>query len=207
MKVRFKSRLAFADAVFEAKAFQGGDKADYNCAFLIDPDTEEGQEAIAKLEEAQREAAKAKWGEQPTEVRTKTGTVKMPRFESILAELERNDRLALHDGDRKSSYAGYPGNLFVNARRDPKDGRPAIRDRDGKTTLVAADGRLYSGCNVVGVVEIWAQDNNFGKRLNAQLCGVQFVSDNDAFGGGAQATDDDFEDLGVDNGGDGNDLV
>lgn len=206
-KVRFLGRLAFADAVFEPKAFQGGDKADYNCAGLIDPDTDEGKQAIADIEAATVEVAKAKWGEQSVDVRTKNGTVQKPRYQAVLDELEKNDRLALHDGDKKSTYAGYPGNMFVNMRRDPKDGRPTIRDRDGKTTLVAADGRIYSGCDVKFVAEVWAQDNNFGKRINMQLCGIQFVADNDAFGGGAgPAGDDDFEDLSVDND-DGGDLV
>jgi hypothetical protein len=48
------------------------------------------------------------------------------------------------------------------------------------------------------VVEIWAQDNNYGKRINASLKGVQFVRDGDAFAGGGAASPDEFEDLSAD---------
>lgn len=34
------------------------------------------------------------------------------------------------------------------------------------------------------MVEFWAQDNNYGKRVNATLLGVQFVRDGAAFAGG-----------------------
>lgn len=213
MKVRFKGRIAFPQ-IFEPKAFQGdaNSKPDYNAAALIDPDTDEGKAIIAEIEAAEVEVAKAKWGEQLVEIRTKQGTVKKPRYEAVLDELEKNDRRVLHDGDKKASFSGYPGNLFINMRRDPKDGKPTIRDRDGKTPLTAADGRIYSGSDNRFIVDIWAQDNGWGKRLNAQLCGIQFVGDNDAFGGGAAPSDDgDFEELAVDNGElgemEGNDLV
>jgi len=45
---------------------------------------------------------------------------------------------------------------------------------------------------------LWAQDNQFGKRVNAELLGVQFVRDGEPFGGGKPATPEDFEDLGAD---------
>uniref|UniRef100_T1HEF4 Uncharacterized protein n=2 Tax=cellular organisms TaxID=131567 RepID=T1HEF4_RHOPR len=38
-------------------------------------------------------------------------------------------------------------------------------------------------------------DNNFGKRINASLGGVQFLRDGDAFAGGGVATPDDFENM------------
>ncbi len=74
--------------------------------------------------------------------------------------------------------------------------RPLVLDRD-KTPLTAADGKPYSGSYMNVSLEIWAQDNNFGKRINATLKGVQFVGDGDSFGGGAPASPDDFEDLAV----------
>lgn len=46
-------------------------------------------------------------------------------------------------------------------------------------------------------IELWAQDNKqFGKRINAQLRGVQFLRDGDAFAAGSPASEDEFEDLG-----------
>ena len=43
------------------------------------------------------------------------------------------------------------------------------------------------------ILEIYAQDNQFGKRVNASLLGVMFHSDGEAFGGGTTATLDDFD--------------
>lgn len=45
------------------------------------------------------------------------------------------------------------------------------------------------------MLEFWAQDNKFGKRVNATLMGVQFFRDGDAFSGGGAASDDDFDDV------------
>jgi hypothetical protein len=48
------------------------------------------------------------------------------------------------------------------------------------------------------VVELWAQDNQYGKRINASLGGVQFAKDGESFGGGGNVVEaDDFDDLSV----------
>jgi hypothetical protein len=48
---------------------------------------------------------------------------------------------------------------------------------------------------VVSKVDIWAQDNAHGKGMRAQIQGLQFMRDGDAFGGGTRSKVDDFEDL------------
>lgn len=45
------------------------------------------------------------------------------------------------------------------------------------------------------MIDVWAQDNNFGKRINASLGGVQFLRDGDAFAGGGVASEEDFDDI------------
>lgn len=191
-KIKFVARLAFANALFEAKAFQGEGKADYNCAFLLDPTDDKSPHpsilspaaAIKALQDEERAIGKAKWGE---------------KADTILKSIAANGRMAVKDGDTKAEYDGYPGNFFVNARSQV---RPLVIDRD-RSPLTAADGRIYSGCYVVGEVELWAQDNSYGKRINATLKGIQFLRDGDAFGAGGSASNaDDFADLGVDNGDD-----
>ncbi|MNP47458.1 hypothetical protein D3C76_1415120 [compost metagenome] len=68
-------------------------------------------------------------------------------------------------------------------------------DRD-RTQLTAQEGKPYSGCYVNVIVDIWAQDNSYGKRINAQLQGIQFVRDGEAFsGGGTSADASDFEEI------------
>ena len=47
--------------------------------------------------------------------------------------------------------------------------------------------------DVNAIIEIWPQDNQFGKRVNASLLGVQFVKDGERLAGGGVAAADDFE--------------
>ena len=94
----------------------------------------------------------------------------------------------MHDGNLKSNYDGFTGNMYVSSRGQMK---PTVINSDC-TPLTAADGKPYSGCYVNAQVALWAQDNGYGKRINAQLRGVQFLRDGEAFGGGAVASADEF---------------
>ena len=100
------------------------------------------------------------------------------------------DKVAVKDGD-DLEYDSHQGMTVVRASNV---NRPVVIDRN-KAPLVEADGRPYSGCYVKMKVELWVQDNSFGKRINAKLHGIQFVSDGDPFGAGGAPTDDGFEDL------------
>jgi hypothetical protein len=64
-----------------------------------------------------------------------------------------------------------------------------------KTFLTEADGKPYAGCYVNCALNIWAQDNQYGRRINAELVSVQFLRDGDAFSGGVRSTGDEYEDL------------
>ena len=60
--------------------------------------------------------------------------------------------------------------------------------------LTEDDNRIYSGCYVNASVELWYQKNAYGKRVNANLLGIQFFKDGEAFGeGGTTASGDDFD--------------
>lgn len=158
--------------IFEAKQVNGEGTPAYSSAFLFAPE----HPAVKLIKAAEAEVAKAKWGD---------------KAEKILNAIRAADKAALHDGDTKADYDGYAGNMFVNSR---SKGRPTIIDRD-KTPLTIDDNKPYSGCYVNAQVELWAQDNNYGKRINATLKGIQFVKDGDAFGAGGAASADDFDNL------------
>lgn len=166
-------RIAFAQ-IWEAKAFQTGATLKYNANFLFPPGS-----ANAKLIEGTiKQVATEKWAD---------------KGEAVLASIKGNpNKYCYRDGATKPEYDGYAGNMFVGASSKV---RPKIMDRDGKTPLVQADGRPYSGSYVNAILEVWAQDNQFGKGINCSLLGVQFVRDGDAFSGGGTASEDDFEDL------------
>ncbi len=171
-----KVRIAFP-ALFEAKSINDGD-AKFGANFIIEP----GSKNAKALAAAMKEVAELKWGK---------------KADTILDELIKKGKVSYVESEKKSSsgdtYQGFEDMYFVSANNSA---RPTIVDRNPKTPLVPADGRPYGGCFVNAIVDIWAQDNKFGKRINATLTGVQFHSDGDAFGGGAPASPDQFPDLG-----------
>ena len=165
-------RLAFP-VLFEPKAAKAGQKQKFSAAGIF-PAT---HEVVPLLKAAMQEAAKAKWGD---------------KWEEVYNGLRAGDRLAVHDGSAKSEYAGYSGNLFLNASNEL---RPLVIDGQ-RRPLAAADGMIYSGCYVNMKVEIWAQQHpEHGKRINASLMGVQFARDGERLAGGAVASADDFDEI------------
>lgn len=101
-----------------------------------------------------------------------------------------SDKRCLKDGD-DFEYDGYAGHVAFKASTNK---RPTIIDRD-KSPLVEDDGKPYAGCYVNAVVDIWIQNNNFGKRANSNLFGIQFFKDGESFGAGDIDVTDDFEDI------------
>lgn len=165
-------RVAFFQG-FEPKQVNGEGEPAYSSSFLFAKDSPN----VKRVNAAVDAVAKEKWAD------------KAP---ALLKQLRSADKTCLHDGDLKTDYEGFPDNFFVSSRAKS---RPLILDRD-KTPLTQEDGRPYSGCFVNAVIDVWAQDNKFGKRVNATLKGIQFVKDGDAFSASAPATPDAFDDLG-----------
>jgi hypothetical protein len=162
-------RLAFPQ-LWEAKTVNGEGNPAFSGSFIY----AKGSDAYKEVEKAVDAVASEKWA------------AKAP---AMLKDLRAKDKTALHDGDLKENYDGFKGNFFTSAR---SKNRPLTIDRD-KSVLTQQDGKPYGGCYVNAHLDIWAQDNNFGKRINATLVGVQFVKDGDPFSGGVPANVDDFE--------------
>lgn len=167
-------RLAFPQ-LFEAAQVQGEGKPAFSASFLLNPKV--NANLIKKVKEISERVAKEKWKD------------KAP---AVLKALDAADKMCLHDGNLKAEYDGYADNFFISARNEKK---PDVVDRNKDVKLTAADGKPYAGCYVNASIEIWAQDNKFGKRINASLRAVQFLKDGDAFAGGAPVSEDELEDL------------
>lgn len=171
-------RLSFPQ-IWDPVAMNEGDKAACSAQFIMPPDGD----AAKKVKAAMQEVAKAAWGDNGAEV---------------LKQLIGQERVCLRKGDTKTDATGQPlegyaGNLFLSARSYR---RPTVFDKD-KSPLTEADGKPYSGCYVNAQVAIWAQKGGqYGKRVNAQLQGVQFAGDGESFAGGGVASADSFETLG-----------
>jgi hypothetical protein len=173
MKITLKNvRLSFPQ-LFKATQVNGEGKPAFSAAFLIagdDPQVDEINDAIEQV-------ALEKWEK---------------KANTILSTIRGKDQACLHNGDLKAQYEGFEGNYYISARAYSK---PLVIDRN-KQVLAEDSGKPYGGCYVNASIELWAQDNQWGKRINATLRGVQFLRDGDAFAGSAPASEDEFEDLG-----------
>lgn len=166
-------RIAYP-RIFEAEEDMNG-KVVYSCQLRFMDDNPEHMAQVEKLKELRRKAAEWYWGKDA------------PR---ILERLENNEN---HKWLRHSPE-GY---WFVKLKRSEDRGAPRVVGR-GKETLSQADGKIYSGCFVNAVFDLWcyggaATKGTYG--FGATLLGIQFVKDGDPFGGASQAKDEDFEDL------------
>lgn len=103
-----------------------------------------------------------------------------------------SDKICLKDGD-ESGRDEYEGHYTIKAANGK---RPKVIDRD-KSPLAEDDDKPYSGCYVNAVIDLWYQNNSYGKRVNANLLGVQFYKDGDPFESGSVADDDDFDEFEV----------
>ena len=99
-----------------------------------------------------------------------------------------DDKKCLKNGD-DFDYTGYAGNMSLKASTNK---RPLVIDRD-QTPLTEDDNRIYAGCRVNAIIELWAQNNTYGKRINANLLAVQYFKDDEPFADGDKASIDDFD--------------
>ena len=164
-------RLAFPN-LFEPRSFGEDDTPARSASFILPPDHPQAKE----IEQVLAFVAEEKW---------------KAKGAAMLKQLRATGKTCLRNGDDKADYDGFAGNFYVSARSTG----PVLVIDQLRNTLTKDSGKPYAGCYVNAKVEIWAQDNKFGKRVNATLKGVQFLRDGDAFAGGAPAKQDDFEEI------------
>lgn len=172
-KVKLENvRIGFCQHIFAP----GGEYNRCDAQFMFPP-----KHPAAKLIDAVIEvAAKEKWKD------------KAP---AILAKIVKDGNSCYGKEDyldkNGEPYDGFAGMYHIGAWNKVK---PLVIDRD-KSPLTQADGRPYAGCYVNAQIDVWIQDNTFGRRINASLSGIQFLKDGDAFTGGQPADPDSFDDL------------
>jgi len=177
MKLVLKNvRLSFP-ALFTAEQYQGTGPFNYRASFLVPEGSKTAKEITAAVSAVANE--------------------KLPAKGDAIVEKARAGKTGVcwNDGNDRE-YDGYQGHWVLVATKPQEKGRPDIRDRDGKTPLVAEDGKPYAGSYCNAIVDIWPQDNDFGKTVRCTLVGIQFAKDGEAFSGGAVVAEGDFEDLG-----------
>jgi len=159
--------------------------------FLIDKDDIKNGTAKAKhmgkvmpimdaLKAASAAAKAKKWGENPD---------KWPKL--------KPEKVFVRDGDLED-WDGYENQRYVSANAQLQDKPAVVTNRKGKDGWIPAEpgghGAPYSGCYVNATIVVWAQDNEHGKRVNAQLKALQFYAEGEAFGAAPSDPNDDFDD-------------
>lgn len=86
------------------------------------------------------------------------------------------DKICIKDGDFVE-YEGFKNCWSINASSSK---RILVIDRD-KTPLAEEDDKIYSGCYANALISFWYQNNNFGKRINCAIYGLQFVNHGEPF--------------------------
>jgi len=145
------------------KATDGGNKQakpedfKFSASFILDK--RDNAEAIEAIKKVQRDVAADKWANKSTE---------KGYFKGVLRQ-----------GVEKEDKDGYgPDVVFFNAKSKTK---PAVYDI-GNKPLPDNNTRVYAGCYVDVSIRLWAQDNEFGRAIRAELRIVRFNSDGEPFG-------------------------
>lgn len=167
-----KARLAFPTLEKPLQFKAGEGKPRYSATLLFDPDSDNHK----KCQAAMLAAAEAKWpGKGAAAVKSLTAGLKV----------------AMLDGDTKSEYDGFEGMIFVGAHAQAS-APPTLLDGN-KKHLPRDTGVIYAGCYVNAAIEFYGQDNEWGKRINAGLRGLQYAGEGQSFSSSRPASDDEFE--------------
>lgn len=158
-KIKLQSVRLSFPSLFQQAAFGGESTGKYEATFILDK--KEHAQVISQIE---AEIARL----QKEEIKAKVSS----------------DKICLKDGD-EMGRPEYEGKMTIKASTKK---RPLVIDRD-KSPITEDDNIVYAGCFVNAILTLWPQNNNFGKRVNAQLDGVQFVRDGEPFGDGGISAD------------------
>ena len=166
MKIKLKNVRLSFPSFFQTEKFGEEDTGKYAATFILDKD-----DNAAEIKQIQDE-------------------INRLMKEELKGKLPA-DKVALKDGD-DMARPEYEGKMTIKASTKK---RPVVVDRD-KSQLADGDDKPYAGCYVNGIISLWAQNNKYGKRVNASLEGVQFSEHGEPFTTGGVSVDefDDFDD-------------
>lgn len=169
-----KVRLSFP-SVFEHGSFGGKSTGKYEATFLLPKSDEKTYNLIVK------------------------------QIKALLAEKKMKIPTAkwfIKDGDETEDEHAQGCWIIKTANKN----RPTLIDRN-KNTVTKEDNEIdamfFGGAWVNASISMWAQDNEFGKRVNGNLAGIQYVKgdiNEDGFSDTGTADVDEFDDEDDDDG-------
>jgi len=180
-RIMLKNVVLAFPALAEPQSFGEGEPA-YGAKFPIKPNSEQ-QKAI---EAAVLAEAKEAWKD---------------KADSVLKMLEEDGKVAFTKKVYRSKktgepYQGFDGMHYLSTRNAKT--QPSVYDQYGEEVSSKGDveRKAFSGAVVNASVEVWAQDNKWGRRINCTLRGVMLTGEGENFGGGSSpASADEFASL------------
>lgn len=177
-RIMLKNVVLAFPALAEPQSFGEGEPA-YGAKFPIKPNSEQ-QKAI---EAAVLAEATEAWKD---------------KADSVLKMLEEDGKVAFTKKIYRSkktgeAYQGFDGAHYLSARNAKT--QPTVFNQYGEELSGKGEieAKAFSGAVVNASVEIWAQDNKWGRRINCSLRGVMLTGEGENFGGGsAPASADEF---------------
>ena len=148
-----------------------------SATFILDPNNEEHVEVIQTIKRTAKSVYEEQW---PKGAKLKSRCYKL------------NTAPDENDEDAEDVNDEYLNMFTVSASEDE---RPEVRNLAGKPVSEDDAGKPYSGCYVNAWITFWTQDNEWGRRINANLLAVQFHHDGDKFSSRPDASDIDFDDM------------
>jgi|SRR5271166_2703738 len=193
-KIKLRGRGAFLK-IDRPKPYEEGATPRWEATVLLDPASKEGLASIRLLfDTAAAVSKKAYDGVVPLALKKLAATFIPGTAAPDPKTKDDGIKLAFYDGDLKE-YDGFAGKLAVPAHEYEDRSKPRIVNRKGITIEPGEEQYPYSGCETIQSVTLWCQDNKNGRRIGVNLRGVQFVADGEAFGGGGEIPEDEFEAL------------
>lgn len=162
-----KVRLSFP-ALFKPEAFDKDKEPKYKASFILDKKANAAD--IATLRKAIQAVIAEQWGPKPP----------------------KGIKVCLREGTEREVDGYGPDVMFINASSGKKI--PVV-DTDWTPLDIESD-KPYAGCYVNASLRLWAQDNEWGKKVNCALRAVRFIEDGDPFGEAPLSEDDLRRELG-----------
>jgi hypothetical protein len=181
-KISLKNvRLSFLK-LDKPEAFEKGQVEKYQATALLDPSDAEHAKLIALVKKTAADLCTEAYSSIPDEIKAEP----LKRLPFGLADAH----------PKKKDYDGYKGMFYVACSNATK---PGIANRAGQSVLPGEPQFPYSGAYGNVNFTLWAllgpSKVKYGARLGANLVGVQFARDGEAFGQGPISAEDEFEAL------------
>lgn len=180
-RVMLKNVVLAFPALAEPQSLGEGEPA-YGAKFPIVPNSEQQK----LIEDAIAAEAKEAWKD---------------KAKNVLSMLEDDGKVCFTKKVYKSKktgepYQGFEGTHYLSTRNAKT--QPTVFDQYGEEVTGKGDieRKAFSGAIVNASIEVWAQDNKWGRRINCSLRGVMLTGEGENVGGGsAPASADEFAGL------------